>query len=254
MLKIKFATLILAAAVSSSALAGHDEYADYARVVAAQPVYERVARSVPQEHCRIERVRYEHPSYQRPSATGTLVGAMLGAAVGHQVGNGKDGKKVGRIAGALLGASIGSDRSRHSAPVQVEYRDEERCDVSYSTRYDHVVVGYESQWRRCMSKPGSSIQPSARSRRRALLCLACAGLMVAAPAQADRGGRHSQGGQHEAGKRSGQGDGAARAAAIAQSRYGGKVLKVTPQGGGSYDVRLLLPDGTVKSVTVDAGD
>lgn len=103
-----------------------------------------------------------------------------------------------------------------------------------------------------MYKPGEAIAKGARPSRRALLlcCLLCTGL--AAPVQAERAdGRREASRQHQ-----GQRDaGAARAAAIAQARYGGKVLKVSPQGGGSvYNVRLLLPDGTVKSVTVNAGD
>lgn len=145
MYRLKIATVILAAAAFvSTAMAGHEEYADYARVVAAQPVYARVARSVPHEQCRVERVRYEYAGQRHPSATGTLVGTMLGAAVGHQIGRDKDGKKIGRVAGAILGASIGHDVSRRQgAPARVEYRDEERCDVGYSTRYEHAVVGYD---------------------------------------------------------------------------------------------------------------
>lgn len=143
MFKSKITTIVLTAAMSSAALAGHEQDIDYARVVAAQPVYERVAHSVPLEHCRIEQVRYEYPGERRHSATGTLVGTMLGAAVGHQVGRDKDGKKIGRIAGAILGASIGNDASRRAAPARVEYRDEERCETSYSTEYTHEVVGYD---------------------------------------------------------------------------------------------------------------
>lgn len=171
MLKFKTSTIAIAAvltgAISSGARASHDGYTDYARVVAAQPVYERVARSVPVEQCRIERVRYEHPSGHRPSATGTLVGTMLGAAVGHQIGRDKDGKKIGRIAGAILGASIGNDASRRTAPpARVEYHDEERCDVSYTTEYGHEVVGYDVTYQyngkmyhtRMDQHPGSEIK------------------------------------------------------------------------------------------------
>ncbi|HEX5055668.1 MAG TPA: glycine zipper 2TM domain-containing protein [Gammaproteobacteria bacterium] len=148
MCKFKITTVsimaVMAAAVSSAAFATHDGYTDYARVVAAQPVYERVAHSIPHEECRVEQVRYEYPADSRPSATGTLFGTMLGAAVGHQIGHDKDGKRVGRVAGALLGASIGHDISRRSAaPSRVEYREEERCDTSYSTQYEHEVVGYD---------------------------------------------------------------------------------------------------------------
>jgi uncharacterized protein YcfJ len=145
MFKFKITVIaVTAVATSSVALAGHDGYSDYARVVAAQPVYERVARSTPLEQCRIERVGYEYAPPRHPSATGTLVGTMLGAAVGHQIGRDKDGKKVGRVAGAILGASIGNDVSRRSAqPARIEYRDVERCDTVYSTRYQHEVVGYD---------------------------------------------------------------------------------------------------------------
>jgi uncharacterized protein YcfJ len=137
------ATITTLAAASSAAVASHEGYTDYARVVSAQPVYERVAHSVPHEQCRIDRVRYEYPSRRRPSATGILAGTMLGAAVGHQIGHDKDGKRIGRVAGALLGASIGNDISHRSAPARVEYRDEQRCDVSYSTEYGHEMVGYD---------------------------------------------------------------------------------------------------------------
>lgn len=144
MFRFKIAMMVTAAAISTAAFAEHDEYTDYARVVAAQPVYARVAHSVPHEQCRIERVRYEYPSHHHRSATGTLVGTMLGAAVGHQIGRDKDGRKIGRVAGAILGASIGSDISRRQVPpAQVEYRDEESCDTGYSTRYQHEVIGYD---------------------------------------------------------------------------------------------------------------
>lgn len=46
----------------------------------------------------------------------------------------------------------------------------------------------------------------------------------------------------------------AQAAQIAKKRYGGKVLSVTKKGGEkpAYKVKLLLDDGRVKVVTVDA--
>lgn len=47
--------------------------------------------------------------------------------------------------------------------------------------------------------------------------------------------------------------GQAQAAAIAQSRYGGKVLKISRQGN-TYRVKLLLPSGVVKTVSVDASN
>ena len=44
--------------------------------------------------------------------------------------------------------------------------------------------------------------------------------------------------------------GADRAAEAAQRRFGGKVLAVQPRGD-SYRVRLLLPDGRVKTVVIE---
>jgi uncharacterized membrane protein YkoI len=106
-----------------------------------------------------------------------------------------------------------------------------------------------------MPESGATVGKQARrSYRRALLCLAFAALAAVSPAQADRGGRDgdSRGADRAASER--KDTGAAHAAQIAESRYGGKALKVSPKGGGAYNVRLLLPDGTVKSVTVNAGD
>lgn len=47
--------------------------------------------------------------------------------------------------------------------------------------------------------------------------------------------------------------GQAQAATIAQRRYGGKVLKISRQGN-TYRVKLLLPSGVVKTVSVDASN
>lgn len=110
-----------------------------------------------------------------------------------------------------------------------------------------------------MILPAQTMFKRARASCRALLfCMAAAILAVAAPepARAGRGNQHRQ--EHAEGAARQQGrsgaDGAARAASIAASRYeGGKVLKVSPQGN-AYSVRVLLPDGTVKNVTVEAGD
>lgn len=106
-----------------------------------------------------------------------------------------------------------------------------------------------------MPESGKTINSVTRSYLRVTLCFVFAGLMAAAPAQADRRDHRQGAGREAAGSASQRDTGAARAARTAEGRYGGKALKVSPQGD-SYGVRLLLPDGTVKSVTVDgaAGD
>lgn len=126
-----------------------DDHYDYARVVTAKPVYEQIAERTPQQECRIETVRYEQPRYESRSATGTIVGAMLGAAIGNQIGRDKHGRKIGRTAGAILGASVGHDASRQTSNYSnmAEYRDEERCETHYTTRYKEQRVGYDVSYR-----------------------------------------------------------------------------------------------------------
>lgn len=133
------------AIIPGAAVAGHEDTVKYARVTAVTPVYERVARTTPHEECWTETVRYEERAPCSSSATGTILGTMIGAAVGHNVARSKDGQKIGRIAGAVLGASIGHDvsRSRRNHPARVSYRDEPRCEMRRSTRYENVLVGYD---------------------------------------------------------------------------------------------------------------
>jgi uncharacterized protein YcfJ len=118
---------------------------DFARVLDVVPVYANVARSEPERECWIEQVRYEYPQQQRYSATPRILGALVGAAVGHNIARSKHGQGVGRVAGAVLGASVGGDiaNSRSQQPVEVEYRDEQRCEVRDRTYYEQVVVGYD---------------------------------------------------------------------------------------------------------------
>lgn len=118
---------------------------DYARVLDAVPVYADVTRSEPERECWTEQVRYEYPLPQSRAATPSILGAMVGAAVGHNVARSRHGQGVGRVAGAVLGASIGNDiaRSRARNSVEVEYRDEQRCEYRQRTYTEHVVVGYD---------------------------------------------------------------------------------------------------------------
>lgn len=147
-------TILLILMGNNYVLADHiqdrnDDRYDYARVVAAEPVYEQIAERTPQQECRIETVRYDQPRYESRSATGTIVGAMLGAAIGNQIGRDKHGRKIGRTAGAILGASVGHDASRRTSNHSniTEYRDEERCETHYTTRYKEQLVGYDVSYR-----------------------------------------------------------------------------------------------------------
>lgn len=133
-------------AIATLAAAGPAMHYDYARVTRVVPLYEQVAHQRPEQQCRVETVAYE-ASPQHHSATGTIVGTLVGAAIGHQIGHDKDGKRVGRIAGAVLGASIGHDASAARSDGRVEYRDEERCETTYTTYYEQQLVGYDVAYR-----------------------------------------------------------------------------------------------------------
>jgi hypothetical protein len=110
-----------------------------------------------------------------------------------------------------------------------------------------------------MSQPTETTFKGARASCRALLFCVAAGILAVTaplPAQAGHGNQHRQERAEEGTPQQhdrSDADGAARAAEIAESRYGGTVLKVDRLGD-AYSVRILLPDGTVKNVTVEAGD
>lgn len=144
MKRIIAALITVVVGVSASAVGARpDDQKDFARVVDVVPIYANVAHYEPQQECWTETVRYEYP--RQDSATPRILGALVGAAVGHNVARSKHGQGVGRVAGAILGASIGGDiaRDRSQRDGEVEYRDEERCEMREKTYYEQVVVGYD---------------------------------------------------------------------------------------------------------------
>lgn len=119
----------------------HQRHNEYAKVVDARPVYQRVAHETPQQSCHYETVT--HRDSHTNSYTGTVVGGLLGAAIGHELGHSKRNKNVAAVAGGLLGASIGRDVSRNRTPSNVHYRDERVCHTSYRTEYSQRLIGYD---------------------------------------------------------------------------------------------------------------
>ena len=121
----------------------HRGHGDYARVVEARPIYQRIEAQVPQQSCHYETVAYREPGRSN-SYTGAVVGGLIGAAVGHELGHSKRNKDVGAVAGGLLGATIGHDISRNrSGGGTTHYRDEQVCHTRYQTEYSQRVVGYD---------------------------------------------------------------------------------------------------------------
>jgi uncharacterized protein YcfJ len=83
---------------------------DYARVVAAKPIYERVEVDVGREVCRNEQVRYAQPSreYRPRSNAAPVVGLIIGGLIGNQFGHDR-GRAAATVAGAALGSAIAED-------------------------------------------------------------------------------------------------------------------------------------------------
>ncbi len=128
---------LLMIAISSSAMAGHDQ-ADYARVTSAVPVYEQVRHEVPREHCWQETVSYE----SRRHSAAPLVGAIIGGLIGNHVSSDRDAS-LGTFLGAGVGAAIGS----HSQRRERHHHIEERCDTVYDVEWHEEVVGYDVTYR-----------------------------------------------------------------------------------------------------------
>jgi uncharacterized protein YcfJ len=159
--------IALSLTLSTTALAGnkhkHHSRIEYARVVDARPIYQRITHQVPQESCHYETVSYRNNS--NSSYTGTVVGGLLGAAIGHELGHSKRNKDVAAVAGGLLGASIGRDISRNKSPGRAEYRDQQVCHTRYVTEYSQQLMGYDVTYKyqgrtyqtRTNQHPGSRI-------------------------------------------------------------------------------------------------
>ncbi len=83
---------------------------DYARVVAAKPIYEQVEVDVGREVCRNEQVRYAQPSrdYAPRSNAAPVLGMIIGGLIGNQFGHGR-GRAAATVAGAALGSAVAED-------------------------------------------------------------------------------------------------------------------------------------------------
>ncbi|MCW8886444.1 MAG: hypothetical protein OQK12_14510 [Motiliproteus sp.] len=122
----------------------------YAKVVNVDPITETLTHRVPRETCWTEQVAYQEPGYRNNSYTPALIGGLIGAAVGNSLGkkHHKTNRTIKAVALGALGASIGRDMGRrHHTASRVEYRDEQRCEVSYETSYEERIVGYDVRYR-----------------------------------------------------------------------------------------------------------
>jgi uncharacterized protein YcfJ len=168
---VSLATLAAAMGVTASWAGATDT----AEVVAAVPVYERVA--TPRQQCydesvpvtrTVRQVRHveTRDDYHSPSVgPGAVVGAVLGGAVGRQFGNSTGGRDRGTVVGAVIGGLIGSQverDARHNERVvyddvpvrETQYRTVSRCQTvndyrdevrAYDVTYRYLGREYRTQ-------------------------------------------------------------------------------------------------------------
>ena len=152
---------LVAATVAFPQAAAARPYRDFATVLAATPVYQRV--SVPQEQCWTEpvttyetrQVPHREPAYASPSGpgTGALVGAIVGGVIGHQFGNSSGGRDRATAAGALVGGLVGHEAGRQPGFVRTRYeevrypvtRQARRCRTVDAVRDE--IAGYDVRYR-----------------------------------------------------------------------------------------------------------
>jgi len=151
-------TTLFAAALPSLALAATETFTDRARVVAVEPIVERIP--VSREQCWNDKVRsYEERRVTRSDTgaaigPGTVLGAIVGGVAGHQVGSGR-GNDAATAAGAVIGGMIGNQVDRDQGRVgpgpsvtEVERvpveRNVERCRVVQEVR--EARVGYDVRY------------------------------------------------------------------------------------------------------------
>ena len=156
--KFAFALTTLAAA-AGTALAAPESFTDRARVVAVNPIVERIP--VSREQCWNDKVRtYEERRVTRSDTgaaigPGTVLGAIVGGVAGHQVGSGR-GNDAATAAGAVIGGLIGNQVDRDQGRVgpggppvtEVERvpvdRNVERCRTVQEVR--EARVGYDVRY------------------------------------------------------------------------------------------------------------
>lgn len=123
---------------------------DYAQVLRADPIYERVVYTEPQEQCDDDS-EYERIGAQRSSggsAGGTILGAVVGGVLGHQIGKG-DGRKAATVGGAVIGGVIGNRAGGGGGGNDGYGRDVVRpgCRTVAVEREEHNLVGYDVEYR-----------------------------------------------------------------------------------------------------------
>lgn len=123
---------------------------DYAQVLRADPIYERVVYNEPGEDCEGNAV-YERVGPRQASTGsvgGTVIGAVLGGVLGNQVGKG-DGRTAATVGGAVIGGAIGNRAGTHVGYNNGYAGQEVRpgCRVVNVQREENHLIGYDVEYR-----------------------------------------------------------------------------------------------------------
>jgi uncharacterized protein YcfJ len=89
-----------------------DPPAQFAKVVAVQPIEHTTTHDTPRQVCQDEQVEVPNTYKDQHQIAGDVIGGLVGALAGHQVGGGK-GKTLATIAGAAGGAFAGHEVQKH---------------------------------------------------------------------------------------------------------------------------------------------
>lgn len=143
----RIGAVLVLAAFSAAASAGHDrddrgrhlgQDREFARVIASEPIFEKVRYTVPVQSCWVET---HEVGYSRPNSTGAaIVGGAVGALIGNSIGHG-DGRAVATVGGAVVGAVVGREVARNASPSP-RYEEVERCRTVHEERVERQVAGY----------------------------------------------------------------------------------------------------------------
>lgn len=136
MKKILFAVVATVAMAGAFAVTAKAEsYAVSGVVTDVQPQYSNVANRIPQQSCSVVDV----PVYgnNNNSVFGLdLEGAIIGGVIGNNVTKNVEN---GGAAGAIIGGLIGSQNKKNNNIVG--YRQEQRCNTTYTTEYTQQYNG-----------------------------------------------------------------------------------------------------------------
>ncbi|HEX7324876.1 MAG TPA: glycine zipper 2TM domain-containing protein [Rhodanobacteraceae bacterium] len=115
--------------------------AQFARVVAVQPVTQAITTDHPQRVCNEEQVAVPVPYRDQHQIGGAVVGGVLGALAGHLIGGGR-GRTLATVAGAAGGAFAGHEiQKRHQEDNATQMEERNVCHtVTDQTTSTHTVA------------------------------------------------------------------------------------------------------------------